>query len=215
MVWNVYVIVYPSQQVYVLERTNCSHGETARFVYTNGLRVKRKQKHVLCKPKTCNDIWTETASYKVLPLGNNVYNMNSICFLICCPSITSDSLAFYFQRTSNAQIRPDSIKWITELYEYHFVLLPKSVIIKNEAFFSVALQSLKDAGRFLMLFRHMVGLLGRVISPSQGLYLHRTTQYRKTRTNIHALSGIQTHDPSNQPAKTHAADRKATVTGKQ
>jgi hypothetical protein len=32
----------------------------------------------------------------------------------------------------------------------------------------------------------MVGLLGRVISPSQGLYLHRTTQHRNTRTNIHA-----------------------------
>jgi hypothetical protein len=59
----------------------------------------------------------------------------------------------------------------------------------------------------------MVGLLGRVISPSQGLYLHRATQHRKTRTNIHALSGIRTHDSSNQPAKTHASDRTATVTG--
>jgi hypothetical protein len=66
--------------------------------------------------------------------------------------------------------------------------------------------------RFLELFRHMVGLLGRVISPSQGLYLHRITQHRKTRANIHALSGIRTHDPSNQPAKTHASDRTATVT---
>jgi predicted component of type VI protein secretion system len=67
--------------------------------------------------------------------------------------------------------------------------------------------------RFLDLFRHMVGLLGRVISPSQGLYLYRTTQQRKTWANIHALSGIRTHDPSNQPAKTHASDRTATVTG--
>jgi hypothetical protein len=56
----------------------------------------------------------------------------------------------------------------------------------------------------------MVGLLGRVISPSQGLYLYRTTQHRKTRTNIHALSGIRTHDPSNQSAKTHASDLTAT-----
>jgi hypothetical protein len=55
----------------------------------------------------------------------------------------------------------------------------------------------------------MAGLLGRVISLSQGL----TTQHRKTRTNIHALSGIRTHDPSNHPAKTHASDRTATVTG--
>jgi hypothetical protein len=82
----------------------------------------------------------------------------------------------------------------------------------------VALQSLKDLGRltyrrFLELFRHMVGLLGRVISPSQGLYLHRTTQHRKTRTNIHPFSGIRTHDPSNQPVNTHASDRTATVTG--
>jgi hypothetical protein len=30
---------------------------------------------------------------------------------------------------------------------------------------------------------------------------------------MHALSGIRTDDPSNQPAKTHASDRTATVTG--
>jgi hypothetical protein len=82
----------------------------------------------------------------------------------------------------------------------------------------LALQSLKvpdrlTRRRFLELFRHMVGLLEQVFSPSQGLYLHRTTQYRKRRTNIHALSGIRTHDPSNQPAKTHVSDRTATVTG--
>jgi hypothetical protein len=47
----------------------------------------------------------------------------------------------------------------------------------------------------IMNHRHMVGLLGRVISSSQGLYLYRTTQHKKTRTNIHAISGIQTHDP--------------------
>jgi hypothetical protein len=85
-------------------------------------------------------------------------------------------------------------------------------------FLPVALQSLTDLGRltyrrFLELFRHMVGLLGRVISPSQGLYLHSTTQHRKTWTDIHALSGIRTHDPSNQPVKTHASDRTVTVTG--
>jgi hypothetical protein len=37
-----------------------------------------------------------------------------------------------------------------------------------------------------------VGLLGRVISSSQGLYLHRTTQHRQTKTNIHTFSGIRT-----------------------
>jgi hypothetical protein len=43
-----------------------------------------------------------------------------------------------------------------------------------------------------------VGLLGRVISPSQGRYLH--TGLHKSRknahTDIHALNGIRTHDPS-------------------
>jgi len=46
------------------------------------------------------------------------------------------------------------------------------------------------------LFGHSVGLLGRGISPTQGLYLHRTAQHRKTRTHIHVPSGIRTHDPS-------------------
>jgi hypothetical protein len=36
---------------------------------------------------------------------------------------------------------------------------------------------------------------------------------RRGQTSIHALSGIRTHDPSNQPAKTHASDRTPTVTG--
>jgi hypothetical protein len=47
----------------------------------------------------------------------------------------------------------------------------------------------------IMNHRHTAGLLGRVISSSQGLYLHRTTQHRKTKTNIHALIGIRTRDP--------------------
>jgi len=46
------------------------------------------------------------------------------------------------------------------------------------------------------LFGHLVGLLGRGISLTLGLYLDRTTQHRKTRTLIHALSGSRTHDPS-------------------
>jgi hypothetical protein len=43
-----------------------------------------------------------------------------------------------------------------------------------------------------------VGLLGRVISPSQGRYLH-TGQHKhriNAHTDIHALSGIRTHDSS-------------------
>jgi hypothetical protein len=44
-------------------------------------------------------------------------------------------------------------------------------------------------------FRQSVWLLGRGISQSQGRYLHRTTRTQK-KTDIHASSGLRTHDPS-------------------
>jgi hypothetical protein len=48
-------------------------------------------------------------------------------------------------------------------------------------------------------FTQTVGLLGRVISPSQGRYLNtgQHTHNKRIQTpNIHALSGIRTHEPS-------------------
>jgi hypothetical protein len=65
--------------------------------------------------------------------------------------------------------------------------------------------------QFRDYFSHKVGLLGRVISPSQGRYLntgqqkHRINESAHAHThthththtpNTHALSGIRTHDPS-------------------
>jgi hypothetical protein len=44
--------------------------------------------------------------------------------------------------------------------------------------------------------RLSVGLLGRGISPTQDHYLHRTTKTQNKHTDIHALSGIRTYDPS-------------------
>jgi hypothetical protein len=46
-----------------------------------------------------------------------------------------------------------------------------------------------------------------VISRRKCLYLHRTTEDRKTRTNIHALSGIRTHDLSVEVIKAFALGR--------
>jgi hypothetical protein len=51
---------------------------------------------------------------------------------------------------------------------------------------------------FVIFFTQKVGLLGRGISPSQGRYL-RTGQHKhriNAQKNIHALSGIRTHDPT-------------------
>jgi hypothetical protein len=47
--------------------------------------------------------------------------------------------------------------------------------------------------------RQSVGLLGRMISPSQGRYLTQTQNQR--RQNIHAFSGIRTQDPSVQASE--------------
>jgi hypothetical protein len=59
---------------------------------------------------------------------------------------------------------------------------------------------------------YLVELHGWVISQPQSLYLRRIIQHRNTKTNIHAWSGIRTHDPINQVAKTYALARVATGT---
>jgi hypothetical protein len=51
---------------------------------------------------------------------------------------------------------------------------------------------------FVIFFTQSVGLLGRMISPSQGRYLH-TGQHEhriNAHTDIHALGGTRTYDPS-------------------
>jgi hypothetical protein len=58
---------------------------------------------------------------------------------------------------------------------------------------------------------HLAGLLGRVISPSQGLYLQDSTT-QKDADKHHALSGIRTHDPRVRAIKAHTSDRAARVT---
>jgi hypothetical protein len=68
--------------------------QTVRFAYVSSLWEEGKQRHKLCKPKNIIDTGNETANYKVLPMGNNVYSMDSICFFILCPSTLSDPLAF-------------------------------------------------------------------------------------------------------------------------
>jgi hypothetical protein len=59
--------------------------------------------------------------------------------------------------------------------------------------------ALVDLGHFFSFFirTQSVGLLGRGISPSQGRYLHTEQNNR-----IHALSGIRTHDPIFERART-------------
>jgi hypothetical protein len=69
----------------------------------------------------------------------------------------------------------------------------------------------------LLDLRHSVGLLGRVISSSQGLPVHK---HRKTHTYTHKHQtsmpwvGLEPTIPASERAKTvHVLDRSATVTG--
>jgi hypothetical protein len=65
--------------------------------------------------------------------------------------------------------------------------------------------------RNLTLYRRLVGLLGRVISPPQGRYLHRTTQAQNERSQTSMLlARIEPTIPLFKRAKTFHA---STVTG--
>jgi hypothetical protein len=58
-------------------------------------------------------------------------------------------------------------------------------------------ETLRFTSVFFLDVRQSVGFLGRVISSSQGLCLYTNTEkctYTQT-LNIHALSGIRTHNP--------------------
>jgi hypothetical protein len=73
----------------------------------------------------------------------------------------------------------------------------------------------KDLGRLTLEVSNLIKTRGRTPSDElsarrKGLYLHRTTQHRNTKTNINASNGIRTHDPSNQAANTYALDLAAT-----
>jgi hypothetical protein len=69
---------------------------------------------------------------------------------------------------------------------------------------------------FVIFFTQPVGLLQRMISPSQGCYLHRTTQTQNKSTHKHPWLGVgfEPTIPAFEREKTvHALDSAATVIG--
>jgi hypothetical protein len=69
-----------------------------------------------------------------------------------------------------------------------------SVLAFFLSFFMVLFYLEVSRGFYLWIYRQLVGFLGWVIGPTQGLYLHRTTQHRETQTHTHAPSRIRTCD---------------------
>jgi hypothetical protein len=70
---------------------------------------------------------------------------------------------------------------------------------------------------FMNVFRHLVGLFGRGIGPTQGPYLHRTTQHRTEKRGHTSMPrvGIEATIPVfKQPKAIHASDRSVIGTSK-
>jgi hypothetical protein len=84
-------------------------------------------------------------------------------------------------------------KYTAKLHgQWHIVISGSTVLVRT-----LAVSHLR--------FRNLVETLPRTpldewSARPNGLYLHRTTQYKNTKTNIHASSGIRNHDPSNRAA---------------
>jgi hypothetical protein len=96
------------------------------------------------------------------------------------------------------------------------LLATSNSMISNPAFFCLSLYLMffpmtlpaHSGPRPLIQFRNhlsqRVGLLGRVISPSQGRYLHIEQHKQNTSIhtlNIHSLSGSRTHHPSDRASE--------------
>jgi hypothetical protein len=84
---------------------------------------------------------------------------------------------------------------------------------------SIVCKSSSNKSKFFMLHSFISGstVLVRTFAASarrKGLYLHRITQDRKMRKNIHAVCGIWTHDLILQATKAFISDSRATGTGK-
>jgi hypothetical protein len=74
-----------------------------------------------------------------------------------------------------------------------------------------------DLGRSFsfLIYTQSLGLLGQGISPSQGRYLHKEQYKQNKHTDIHASSGIRTHDPSARAGEDGSCfRRRATLIGK-
>jgi hypothetical protein len=68
------------------------------------------------------------------------------------------------------------------IYLFIYLFIPLSLLTEHRA--STVPLHPRLLFQFLGSIRHLVGLLGGGISPAQGLYLHRTTQHRKTQTSM-------------------------------
>jgi hypothetical protein len=75
---------------------NSDRDQTVRFAYVTSFRLEGKQTHMLCEPKTLPTKELGQRATKYCRWEIMFYSSDSICFLICYPSYSSDNLAFFF-----------------------------------------------------------------------------------------------------------------------
>jgi hypothetical protein len=108
--------------------------------------------------------------------------------------------------------------------EFYFMLVghhSRSLLGRNMFLLSMALPARSRPWSLIQFRNHFsqtVGLLGRVINPSQGPYLNRGQHKHRINAYTHQTSiprvGFKSTIPASERAKTvHALDRTATVTG--
>jgi hypothetical protein len=134
-------------------------------------------------------------------------------FSVCQEYWSSVNGFFEFSQSLREVIKV-MVLWFPFHYPYYYLFIyfcGSTVLIRTRA---------SSHMKFLELFRHTVGLLGRVISPSQGLYLHRTTQHRKTRDKHPCLerdSSPRSQQPTGQDPRLRPhghCDRHVNVDGR-
>jgi hypothetical protein len=87
----------------------------------------------------------------------------------------------------------ENVRKVSLIFSWSAMAIPQELLLLPRRYSPIGPRPPLMRFRNLTLIDNLVGLLGRVISPSQGRYLHRTTP---TQIDISASSGIRTHDPN-------------------
>jgi hypothetical protein len=127
---------------------------------------------------------------------------------ITIPPDNKAKVTFGTLSLSHTSLRQRTVSNLRNVYE----IIVFTIIISDSA---ILVRALADSHQ---RYHNIIKILGRTplderSARHKGLYLNTKTQHRKTRTSIHALSGIRTHDLIVQAIETYASDRAPTGTG--
>jgi hypothetical protein len=124
------------------------------------------------------------------------------CLLGCC---TVQSGRYW--PTFRGRLLPLSSRWFNSEFSASRVGVDEGDSLLGWAIIALVMEAkapLKRRWTSTRLFWARFRKTDRGIGPSQGLYLHRTAQYKQTRTQLHASRGIRRHDDYWKAPRPHA-----------